>query len=394
MAGILSRLLRAPGTQPGEERFQTPPTFDSTNAKYTESADDLGEMPPSGVIEPQQPYLNRRLPGGAPASLPAARPMPAPMGAATGGMPAMPSASAAAPSLRPAGPGGQLQEAQNVWEQGYQKPQGIGGRLRNTLGALGRGAVQGLGNGEGIVPGALRQGILGAADPRAERKLQFEQQIRPQIEQRLGREAADAAYNRQQQQQGMADEMERAKLANVQSETQARLGGIKDQDLVRRKTEAEISLSQAREQAALRGTPQRQDLELEDGQIHSILVYPDGSQVDIGASGRAATEKQNRLSREKVAGQTNATRLKTAGMQQSGAYGRAQMEEEGRDRRTGIQQEGMDRRVNKGRGLKTGAGQKVATRADIQEAMKLPVNQGKSEADVRRQFEAHGWRFE
>src|SRR5262245_6040129 len=108
----------------------------------------------------------------------------------------MPSGRLPVSPAGPQSPAAEMAEAKEAYTAGYKKPEGFGARLRNFAGGLGRGAIQGIKTGQGIVPGAISQGALALADPRAEQELQFSQNVAPKIAERQGVEAADLEIKR------------------------------------------------------------------------------------------------------------------------------------------------------------------------------------------------------
>lgn len=112
----------------------------------------------------------------------------------------------------------QMQEAKDVYLQGTP------GRLKSgLLGAL-RGGLQGLATGGlgGALGGALAGGGFGAINPRGRREMEFNEQVRPKILERFGYEDADRAAAIAQAKAAGEQAMNRAQLANIQSQINSR----------------------------------------------------------------------------------------------------------------------------------------------------------------------------
>lgn len=272
---------------------------------------------------------------------------------------AMPGRSLPSGVAGPQSPAAEMAEAKEAYNAGYKKPEGFGARLRNFAGGLGRGAIEGIRTGQGIIPGAISQGALAAADPRGERELQFNQRIAPKIAERQGVEAADlnykrqnAAYDQSQSDAALGRRKVETDIAGEEARTRATIAGIPDPEQMRQKSEAEIELKKAQAEAARRGRPVLQDVVGSDGQIHKMQFNPDGSQTDLGVSGAQAQMK----SRETIAASA----------------------ESGRNTRFSQGEAGKDKRKLMG----PGAGLKPVTDKDIDEAMKDKANAGLNRAQV------------
>lgn len=196
--------------------------------------------------------------------------------------------------------------------------------------------------------GAATAGALSAINPRMGRELGFEMAVRPGIEAeqarqmeqekaaydsrrralelesaesgiedariRRGRETEKAEYDRKKFGIDMASEEARTGLTKAQ--TDAARAAIDREKAVK---ESQVKLNEAKAESIRKGRPVLQKLVLEDGKVHSIQVFPDGTQMDWGVD---VSEKQIQ-SRQQIAGQQEAGRNARAGQAEAGRNTRA-----------------------------------------------------------------------
>lgn len=113
----------------------------------------------------------------------------------------------------------QMQEARDVWMVGTE------GRGRSGLKGALRGAVEGLRSGGGLggaIGGALGGALVGGISPRTLRTREFNEQVRPEIEERFRLEDADRQV-RAAEAKAISDRaMTQMQLANMQSQIDLR----------------------------------------------------------------------------------------------------------------------------------------------------------------------------
>jgi hypothetical protein len=108
----------------------------------------------------------------------------------------------------------EMQEAKDVYLQGTP------GRLKSGLLGAFRGGLQGLATGQGLggaLGGAVAGAGFGAINPRGQREMQFNEQVRPKIAERWGYEAQDAAAQRQAAIDEQNALMNRGRLAEIEA---------------------------------------------------------------------------------------------------------------------------------------------------------------------------------
>lgn len=169
----------------------------------------------------------------------------------------------------------------------------------------------------GVQSGGLAGGIGGAATgaaggliaPQRMAAARFQQWERPQIEGQINRERTDALYGLKMAKDQAALNTEQMQGQNYENQIQLRNRESDRQDVelqARRpyweaqakEMEAQTRLRMAQTEAAKRGTPVRVDLEDKPGQVNTYNVYPNGDRELLGASARAAYERQqNQTSR-------------------------------------------------------------------------------------------------
>lgn len=111
----------------------------------------------------------------------------------------------------------QIDEAQSVWKQGYQKPTGVFDRIkRAALPALAGAAKTGTLAG-GL--GGLATGMIADKQIYNER---FNREIKPQILERQGREAQEAAMQRQAEDDALNRRYKEAQIRGIDAEAEAR----------------------------------------------------------------------------------------------------------------------------------------------------------------------------
>ena len=224
---------------------------------------------------------------------------------------------------------------------------------KQVLGNMLMGAAQGAqsvgphGNALGGLIGGAGVGLGGSvASPQASTNFAFDTRRLPEIE----RQQAEAEHERALEAARVKAEqdqlMGRAKLGQVlagtehtQARTMATRAGMKDTDMLRQKQQVDIDLAKARAEAVRMGKPSYRDVEI-DGEVHTIQVFPDGAQSDLGVSGRAAMQDKRLQSQEGIAADRNATSLERTDRQQKGANYRTGVQQSGANYRTGVQQEG------------------------------------------------------
>ena len=101
----------------------------------------------------------------------------------------------------------EMNEAKDVYMQ--KRPSRLGGAVLGGLQAIGGGGSQDLGGAVGQGIGGLIGGLI---NPKAVRERQFNQRVRPQIEDRFRAEDAERAATRQAEQDALGVELERAKI--------------------------------------------------------------------------------------------------------------------------------------------------------------------------------------
>jgi hypothetical protein len=196
--------------------------------------------------------------------------------------------------------------------------------------------------------GAATAGTLSAISPKIGKDLGFEMMVRPQVEAEQARqlEAEKAAYDARRREidlamgeGGLEDARNRraiegdravfdrrkrevdlrgeeARTGLIQAQTQAAKEAVEREKQYK---ESLTKLNAAKEESIRKGKPILQKLVLEDGKVHSIQVFPDGTQMDWGVD---VTEKQIQ-SRQQIAGQQEAGRNARAGQAEAGRNSRA-----------------------------------------------------------------------
>jgi len=175
---------------------------------------NLPTRKPRMLPPPRLPETPRTMPGPPPPSslpeLATPRPVPMPSGI-PGGMPP--------PAINRQSRYGELKEA----EGGYLK--GTPGRFKSAalgaLGGLGRGIASGQGL-AGAIGGALGGAVYGGVNPRGQRKMEFNERIRPQIFERWQFEDIDRAQQAASAKAAADAAMQRAQMANIESQIGSR----------------------------------------------------------------------------------------------------------------------------------------------------------------------------
>lgn len=232
--------------------------------------------------------------------------------------------------------------------------------LRNALMGFFQGAAADPRNPlAGGLGGALVGGAGTAISPQGGAEYGFNTMVRPQIERQMADEAVnqklkDEQLSREQAAQRAQWEAEarpvrlegeRADIEYRRAQADAARAGMKDAGLTRRKQEADIALAEARTEAVAKGRPSYRDVVGEDGTVRTVQVFPDGSMIDLGESGRAAMQTERLGVQKEIATDRNASSMDRTRLQQSGAMARTQAQQLGAMNRAQLSQTGQDRRL-------------------------------------------------
>lgn len=241
--------------------------------------------------------------------------------------------------------------------------------------------------------GLATAGITSAISPKAAREYDFETGKRPELEHEIQRQ-------RQLQQTGYEDKKrdldlrgEEANIEGTQARTAATRAGMKDSDMIRRKQEADIALVEARTQAMRTGKPTYREIENSDGSISTVQVFPDGSMMEIGKSGKAAMGERQITSREEIADKNRLSRENTT---KATIQSREKMGQAGIQSREGIAAENRASRekvVSQNQRLGGGplSGQAKKFSVSREAVAAYAREKGISPAEAEKQFRAKGF---
>jgi len=267
-----------------------------------------------------------------------------------------------------------------------------------ALNAVG-GLAQGMGRDGNLlsgIGGALAAGAGTAINPEAGREYGFETFYRPEME----REEERARTSRRQRiedalGQAAVDKipreaaMDQAKIEQVQTQNKVAIENAGRQKAL---TESQIKLNDARAKAAQTGKPVIQDVVDENGSIRTYQIFGNGEMVELGPSAKAATNKANITSREKIATQNNQSAERRVGMQQGSANARNAATIAGAKERTQLR---IDAQPQGGAGqskLRKPTSGGGASNDQIQRIIAEAKKRGKpvTEAEVRARLKARG----
>lgn len=209
----------------------------------------------------------------------------------------------------------------------------------------------------GAAIGGAGAGALGTIiNPEKGREFTFDSVQGPRME----REQEKA---RRERQQAGEEALSRAKIDQIITEnglnrarTAATVAGMKDSDLQRRRSEAEIDLFNARAEAARTGKPTYKDIAGPDGKIQTVAVYANGDQIPVGGSGAAAMQRDRIAAQDKRADDRNAAALERTKAHEAGADARTDKTIAGAKERAEIQERGRDARSQRAPGRLTRPG--------------------------------------
>lgn len=107
-----------------------------------------------------------------------------------------------------------------------------------------------------------------------------------------GRQDAQVERQRKQRMGGLDEDYARYRIDHMKNQDRVAEGNLSRQERI---ADSQIRLNEARQQAALRGTPAQADLyNPGTNRIEKVNVYPDGRREVLGISGSAITAQQNR----------------------------------------------------------------------------------------------------
>jgi hypothetical protein len=220
--------------------------------------------------------------------------------------------------------------------------------LRNAL--LGASAAARGGDLGAALGGAIAAGAGSMINPQAGYEFNFDMGERPKME-------AEIMRGRQEQERERADRMaaldEALKGAQVNEIPRKAESERVKLELERRKADQEGALNNARvallnaqTEAARTGVPKEVDIENpETGQIETVMVYPNGKREVVGLSSKAAINRANIKSREKIARENEAGADRRNVATNASAKERTQMNID--DRRAARAEEGGDSELKK-----------------------------------------------
>ncbi len=217
----------------------------------------------------------------------------------------------------------------------------LGNALRGFAQAASANPENALGAGLG---GAATAGIISGISPTEGREYAFDQgegrkiEREMQRERQLGKEAYEATLRELGIQGAQADldssrartdatragmpdrdtirRRDEAEIEGVQARTKATVAGMKDAELSRRKLQAEIDRINAQTEAFRTGKPTYMDID-NNGVIQKVQVFPDGTIVPIGKSGKAAIDSQRIQTQKDTADKNRESRERTAAQQRN-----------------------------------------------------------------------------
>lgn len=184
--------------------------------------------------------------------------------------------------------------------------------------------------------GAMVGGVGSTVSPQGSAEYGFNTVERPRVEQQVADQDAEIKREQAIQRAKWAGKMDEAKLLESQvdteyrrAQTDATRAGMKDGALIRRKQEADIAATEALAESRRTGRPTKTLIQGDDGAVREVLVYPDGTRVEVGKSGQAAMLDKRMDTWGQISDERNRSAIERARMQQEGAMSRTQVQQDG-----------------------------------------------------------------